>query len=720
MGQLIVARTALVVPMALTPPRGGEATSFAERIQHRSWCAARGQGHPVWQEDAITLGELDDTVEAFRDRVTGASPDGWRHWRATGHVINLLGHGRVGVQTRGTLVATAKIESISLTQFGETAAALSLMLNWEIPSTAEVLDPDALLGALRAATRLKQKVRRPGRNGFCLAAGAAAAWLDIEDPRLQPWATHAKALGNAPIQLHARSLTPQLWGMLYRGRAMFLGDLVRWLIDGSTCGARREPSLVVFEGTWATHLTAVVRETEGANVTNASLAERIARAETRSHAHPGLTRRPAQVDREGRLFAFSSLGFGCVSCLADLEDARGKWFERTDWPFRVTGIYRFFWLDALARRLASSTFSEEADEAVSLTNERYRAFRTAACEVLGGPRRRVLPNQVGARTIRKRAVVATGAVLVIVIILGVVRTRDILDDPGARPAARPSASRGLPTAVVRACDSVAFLRTMYRFRLKDAMPGDEPVARWVEGAGFRYGSHDIVSCRHVLAPWLEQEEWSHAVPESLETVHLVGWNDQAFGQKEARRMLVALVGPRHRLPDEATLFKSKCLYLTNAHRGSLFTDSSESRPDLLEDIAVLRLPPTSSVLPPGLSIARGPAARPVVGKELWLASYPDGSRQFLDTVVQNTTWGRITSHDASRGQFQADARFQHGSSGGPYLDAQGRVVGMAQRSTHKSGAFGAEDDADPQNLAWSVDADGLAVQIRALLEGHGR
>ena len=134
--------------------------------------------------------------------------------------------------------------------------------------------------------------------------------------------------------------------------------------------------------------------------------------------------------------------------------------------------------------------------------------------------------------------------------------------------------------------------------------------------------------------------------------------------------------------------------------------------DVFDDVAVLRVEPARHRLQP---LPLGRSASLVVGEPVAAIGSPLGNEDSLAVGVVSAVDRSIAALTAPRFQLvdaiQTDAPIAHGSSGGPLLDARGRVVGInAQIRSDSGGSAG---------IGFAVPIDAAKRSLRQLLAtGH--
>jgi 2-alkenal reductase len=130
--------------------------------------------------------------------------------------------------------------------------------------------------------------------------------------------------------------------------------------------------------------------------------------------------------------------------------------------------------------------------------------------------------------------------------------------------------------------------------------------------------------------------------------------------------------------------------------------------DVFDDVGVLRVVPSAHRLVP---LPLGGSASLVVGQPVAAIGSPLGNEDSLAVGVVSAVGRSIAALTAPRFQLvdaiQTDAPIGHGSSGGPLLDARGRVIGInAQIRSDSSGSAG---------IGFAVPIESARRSLRELL-----
>jgi S1-C subfamily serine protease len=191
----------------------------------------------------------------------------------------------------------------------------------------------------------------------------------------------------------------------------------------------------------------------------------------------------------------------------------------------------------------------------------------------------------------------------------------------------------------------------------------------------------LLTSRHVVCPWLEDPRFAAAVQyvrmRNLEPVmgyRLYLWFEGTPAFNPSGRMIEGA--------DLSDIFFTENAYSTD---GALRVEiSGVARPPvrtrqllkspLKDDFAVLkvdRLPQGLAPLP--LDLAMDPRKLPKLSRVIALG-FPLGSRTQVDTVNASVVRGNVRR--AFENMFQIDASLHGGNSGGPVIDARGKVIGI--------------------------------------------
>jgi 2-alkenal reductase len=134
--------------------------------------------------------------------------------------------------------------------------------------------------------------------------------------------------------------------------------------------------------------------------------------------------------------------------------------------------------------------------------------------------------------------------------------------------------------------------------------------------------------------------------------------------------------------------------------------------DVFDDVGVLHVDPSAHALVP---VPLGRSASVVVGEPVAVIGSPLGNPDSLAVGIVSAVRRSIAALTAPRFRLidaiQTDASLAHGSSGGPLLDARGRVIGInAQIRSDPGGAAG---------IGFAVPVDAARRSLKALLtKGH--
>lgn len=133
--------------------------------------------------------------------------------------------------------------------------------------------------------------------------------------------------------------------------------------------------------------------------------------------------------------------------------------------------------------------------------------------------------------------------------------------------------------------------------------------------------------------------------------------------------------------------------------------------DVYDDVGVIRVPAAAHPLAP---LPLGRSAAVVVGEPVAAIGSPLGNADSLAVGIVSAVRRSIAALTAPRFQLidaiQTDAAIAHGSSGGPLLDAAGRVIGINAQVRNDSGG--------PSGIGFAVPIDAARRSLRELLAGR--
>lgn len=191
----------------------------------------------------------------------------------------------------------------------------------------------------------------------------------------------------------------------------------------------------------------------------------------------------------------------------------------------------------------------------------------------------------------------------------------------------------------------------------------------------------LLTSRHVVCPWLEDPR----VGAAAQYLRLRG-REPVFGHRlylwfEGRRAF----NPAARLieePEAADVYFTENAYSSEAAPRAEI--AAVAKPPvrarqlfaspLKDDFAVVRIEgPPPGVEPLPLGVEADPAALPKLARVIALG-FPLGSRTQADTVNASVVRGNVRR--GFHRLFQIDASLHSGNSGGPVIDARGRVIGI--------------------------------------------
>jgi S1-C subfamily serine protease len=203
----------------------------------------------------------------------------------------------------------------------------------------------------------------------------------------------------------------------------------------------------------------------------------------------------------------------------------------------------------------------------------------------------------------------------------------------------------------------------------------EGTAFLVDGEGY------LLTSRHVVCPWLEDPRFTGAVQylrmrgiEPVMGYRLHLWFEGTRAFNPSGRVIEGA--------DIADIYFTEAAYSTD---GSPRVEiSGVARPPvrtrqllkspLKDDVAVLKVDRLAEgITPLPLDLAMDPRKLPKLSRVIALG-FPLGSRTQVDTVNASVVRGNVRR--AFENMFQIDASLHGGNSGGPVIDARGKVIGI--------------------------------------------
>jgi S1-C subfamily serine protease len=130
--------------------------------------------------------------------------------------------------------------------------------------------------------------------------------------------------------------------------------------------------------------------------------------------------------------------------------------------------------------------------------------------------------------------------------------------------------------------------------------------------------------------------------------------------------------------------------------------------DVFDDVGVIKVDPSEHVLAP---VPLGNSARVTVGEPVAAIGSPFGNENSLAVGVVSATKRSINSLTSTFrlvDAIQTDAPINHGNSGGPLFDAEGRVIGINAQIRSESG--------DAEGVGFAVPINSAKRSMKQLVE----
>ncbi|MCU0561249.1 MAG: trypsin-like peptidase domain-containing protein [Desulfobacterales bacterium] len=191
----------------------------------------------------------------------------------------------------------------------------------------------------------------------------------------------------------------------------------------------------------------------------------------------------------------------------------------------------------------------------------------------------------------------------------------------------------------------------------------------------------LLTSRHVVCPWLEDPRFEGAVNylrmrgmEPRLTYHIYLWFEGARAFNPSGRLIEGA--------DLADVYFTENAFSTEASprveiagvaRPPMRTRQLVTSP-LKDDFAVIKIERVpEGLMPLPLDLDMDPRRLPKLSRVITLG-FPLGSRTQVDTVNASVVRGNVRR--AFENMFQIDASLHGGNSGGPVIDARGKVIGI--------------------------------------------
>jgi S1-C subfamily serine protease len=203
----------------------------------------------------------------------------------------------------------------------------------------------------------------------------------------------------------------------------------------------------------------------------------------------------------------------------------------------------------------------------------------------------------------------------------------------------------------------------------------EGTAFLVDRAGY------MLTSRHVVCPWLEDPRFGAAVqylrmrdiqPELKYRIYL--WFEGARAFNPSGRMIEGADVSDVYLTEKAySTDGSPRVEIAGVAKPPVRTRQLATSP-LKDDVAVIKIEQVpEGLLPLPLDLEMDPRRLPKLTRVITLG-FPLGSRTQVDTVNASVVRGNVRR--AFENMFQIDASLHGGNSGGPVIDARGKVIGI--------------------------------------------
>jgi hypothetical protein len=279
---------------------------------------------------------------------------------------------------------------------------------------------------------------------------------------------------------------------------------------------------------------------------------------------------------------------------------------------------------------------------------------------------RALENLSTVRTRRQRGVPRQMSMTRLIISLAAVVTIAVLVWwPGGTDRGTPGVPGHAATSLEEARRSVVFIQTRYTYRYLDQDPESKGKLAWSTGTGFIVDRQTIATAGHVIAPWCFNGRPLEGKVENFKYEYAV-WPLGA-----ALKGIVSPSGKSPYIYDDALV--------SWGNRPAVRFHALDEE----HDLALLRLSDPADLPPLELATEEQYSSLVQRLRPVALIGFPRDSQ---DDNHVNPLLSRGSIAQLNRAGFTADLANHKGSSGGPVLDLEARVLGIA------TNALGGEHD----------------------------
>ena len=239
-----------------------------------------------------------------------------------------------------------------------------------------------------------------------------------------------------------------------------------------------------------------------------------------------------------------------------------------------------------------------------------------------------------------------------------------------------------PAPVREVREAVVFIRTRFRLQAPDIGYNHDVLNEWhtVKGTGFLVEPKTVLTARHVAAPWIRVLQGHPCVP-GVEITKL---------EEQERRLVrqidfeIALWLPGNRVlargVDGKLVWDFQNAFRTRGDTPVVRMPLARRGPESIgTDLAAIPLRRSLDAQP--IPLVQDRSFRDIrPGARLYLWSYPGGESPFEGGTTANPSFVQGAVSLVEENQLNIQIPNYGGSSGGPVLDASGRIMGIALQS----------------------------------------